>query len=445
MTNRKGFRYVPGVVLAASVAAMAVTSGGCSSTNSPLGNAGCSEFSGGSSSIASLSIDAKTKAFVQAGADFVAVSTSMETAVFNACKGIDTDLGVMDTWSAMSGLDNQTMEACSQAQAKISAVLNAQASAQASCTLAVSGGGCTVDVNAQANCEATCSGMASCTPPDVTVVCDPGQLSGQCSGNCSAMATCEGTAMVAAQCQGSCEADCQGTCTPGTAPTVHCEGTCMGKCVGTCNGTATGSGGMANCSGTCSGTCDAACTYTAGKPAHCDGSCKGSCTGNCKLDANASINCGANVSCKGGCSVMYTAPKCEGDVKPPMCTSDVNCQGSCQAHAEATAMCTPPSAKLECSASAMGSADIQKLVATVQTNLPALIEAIQTQGQIAIKAGEAVAATGGAVVQSAGSLGVKAVACATAAVQASVQASASVNVSVMASANVSGSCGGPTS
>jgi hypothetical protein len=444
MTNRKGFRYVPGVVLGGLLTAAAL-SNGCTAANGggPGGAAGCSEFSSGG--VASLSIDAKTKAFVQAGADLVAVASALETSVYTACKNIDTDLGVMDTWSAKTSLDDQTNEACLQAQTKISAVLNAQASAQASCTLSVSGGGCTVDVNAQANCEASCSGMASCTPPDVTVVCDPGQLSGQCSGTCNANATCEGTVTAAAQCQGSCEADCNGTCTPGTAPQVHCEGTCMGKCSGTCNGTATPAGGMANCSGTCSGTCDAACVYKPGTPAHCDGSCKGSCTGNCKLDANANVMCGANVNCKGGCSVMYTAPKCEGEVKPPMCTSDVNCQGSCQAHAEASAMCTPPSATLECSASAMASADVPKLVATVKTNLPALLEAIQTQGQIAIKAAGHVTATGAAVVQSAGSLGLKAIACATAAAQASASAAVSVNVSVMASASVSGSCGGPTS
>jgi hypothetical protein len=438
MTNRKGFKYLPGFVLAAAIAAMAATSGGCSAAGAA---SGCDEFTSGG--VASLSIDANTKAFVTASADLVAVAGSLESAVLTACIGIDTDLGVMDTWSSKPAKDDQVTEACTQAQTKIKAILDAQAQAQATCTLAVSGGGCTVDVMAQANCTANCTGGASCTPPDVTVACDPGQLSGQCSGTCNASATCEGSATVQAACQGSCEADCSGSCTPPSGAKIHCEGTCMGKCYGTCNGTATGAGGMASCSGTCSGQCDAVCMYTPAKPAHCEGSCNGKCTGNCKLDAMANVNCGAMVNCKGGCSVMYTAPKCEGEITPPMCMADANCQASCKGHAEATAMCTPPTATLECSASA--TTDVQALITTVQKNLPTIVAAVQTQGALAVKAAGNVVTTGGAVVQSVGSLTGKAAICATTAATASLKASASVNVSVMASASVSGSCGGPTS
>jgi hypothetical protein len=140
---------------------------------------------------------------------------------------------------------------------------------------------------------------------------------------------------------------------------------------------------------------------------------------------------------------MYTAPKCEGEIKQPMCMADANCQASCQGHAEATAHCDPPSATLECSASA--TTDVQALITTVGKNLPSIVAAVQTQGALAVKAAGHVVTTGTAVVQTAGSLGGKALLCATAAASASVKASASVNVSVMASASVSGSCGGPTS
>jgi hypothetical protein len=151
------------------------------------------------------------------------------------------------------------------------------------------------------------------------------------------------------------------------------------------------------------------------------------------------------VNCKGGCTVMYTAPKCEGEVTPPMCNADVNCQASCQAHAEATAMCTQPTATLECSATASADAQVKALITTVGKNLPAIVAAIQTQGPIAGKAALHVASTGSAVAQSVATLGGKAVACTAAAIKASADASVSVNVSVMASASVSGSCGGPMS
>jgi hypothetical protein len=181
---------------------------------------------------------------------------------------------------------------------------------------------------------------------------------------------------------------------------------------------------------------------TAPMGGHCEGSCKGGCSGDCKLDANAMINCGANVNCKGGCSVAYTAPKCEGAITPAKCSSDVNCQASCQGHANLTAMCTPPTATLQCSANA--SASVMALVKTVGTNFPALLEAVQVQGPLAVSAVGNLKTTGQAVVSNIGSQTGKALACATAGVSASSKAAASVNVSVMASASVSASAGGPS-
>ncbi len=382
MKNSKSFKYLPGFALAGCVVAMAATSGGCSAVNTIEQAAqGCNEFPG---TVGSLSIGGSAQAFVTAGADLVNIAATMEGSVLTACANIAKDLSVTDTWSAMGpdaggSLDAEVQEACSKASGAISAILNGDAGASAQCGLSITGGQCTASADVEAQCEAKCSGMASCTPPDVTVSCNPGQLSGSCSGTCNATATCEGSATVAAQCQGSCSADCTGTCTPGTAPSVTCKGTCMGNCNGTC--TAMGGTGMPStgkCMGTCDGKCDAACTYDPGTPAHCEGSCQGSCSGSCKLDANAMVSCGANVNCKGGCSVAYTAPKCEGEIKPAKCSSDVNCQGSCQGHANLTAMCTPPTVELECSASA--DASVTALVTTVQTNFPALLAAIRCRG-----------------------------------------------------------------
>jgi hypothetical protein len=435
-----------GAFLAAGIFAIAASSGGCSAASTiQQAASGCDEFNGGASSVASLSIDGDTKAFLTASANLVTVAKSLETSVLNACIAIDTDLGVTDTWTAMASMpDSELTEACNQASTAIKGVLSGDAGAQAQCALSISSGYCTVDASVQASCEGSCSGMASCTPPDVTVACMPGELSGECDAMCNASATCEGSVSAQAQCQGSCQADCTGTCTPGTAPTVHCEGTCMGNCNGTC--TASGGTGMPStgaCMGTCSGTCDAACMITPGTPAHCDGSCKGTCSGSCKLDATAMINCGAMVNCKGGCSVAYKAPKCEGKITAPMCMASASCQASCQSSAEVQAMCTPPSAKLECSASA--SAQVTALVTTVQKNLPAILAGFQAQGQLALDAALQVKTTGVALAGNATSLTGKAFACAGVAAEASVKASASVSVSVMASASVSGSCGGPSS
>ena len=441
MTHRKAFRYAPGLLLATGVS-FVMLGGGCSAANQIAGAAqGCDEFSGGASSVASLQIDATTKTFLTSVMDLQSVATSMENSVYTACKGFDTALGVMDTWSTMKDLDDQTKEACAQAKAKIDAVLAAGASAQASCSLAISGGECQVSADAEATCEASCTGAASCTPPDITVACDPGELSGQCSGTCNASATCEGTAMLAAMCTGSCAADCQGTCdVTATTPKIHCTGTCMGNCTGTCDGSTTSG---AACAGKCDGECDAQCKIAGGVNAHCDGTCTGSCTGDCKLAANANVNCGAMVNCKGGCSVTVTAPKCEGKITPPMCNVDANCQGSCQAHAEVMASCTPPSASLECSANA--TSDMQTLVTAVQANLPALLQAFQTQGQLAVDAAGQVISAGTAIAGEVTSLSGKAIACAGVAGQAAVSAQASINVSVSASASVSGSCGASSS
>jgi hypothetical protein len=437
MSHRKTVRYASGLLLAGGVAALALSSG-CSAADALQG---CDEFSGGSASVAALQIDGNSKAFVTAAADFVGAVSSMETAVYTACAKIDTDLHVTDTWSAKGSLDDQTNEACAQAANKINAILAEGVSVQAACYLSISGGHCEVDANVEATCEGQCTGAANCTPPDVMVACQPGDLSVQCSDQCQLNATCEGTVMAAATCQGSCSADCTGECDiTASAPTVRCEGTCTGKCTGTCDGsTANGT----TCAGTCSGTCDANCKFTGGVAAHCNGSCNGSCTGDCKLDANATVNCGANVRCKGGCNVTGTAPQCEGEVTPPMCNVDAHCQASCQGHAEATASCTPPAVAFECDATA--TPDMMSLVATLKTNLPVILQAVQTQGPLAVKAGGHVASTGADLLAAAGSIGGKAAACITTAVPASAKASVSVSVSVMASASVSGSCGGPKS
>jgi hypothetical protein len=436
MKKSIGLKYVPGLALVGFVGAV---SSGCSAANA-INNAvqatqGCDEFTSGG--VAGLQIDAKTKAFVQATADLVATAKSMETSVYNACKAIDTDLMVPDTWTKMNGLDAQVTEACTQANTKINAILAAAKTAQVVCGLSVSGGECTVNASAQASCEASCQASATCMEPDITVRCQPGELTGSCSGMCIAGGTCEGTASVEAACNGTCEADCDGECDGSTTAQVSCNGTCSGNCTGSC---VTGSTTMVNgamCTGTCQGTCDAKCTYATGVKMHCQGTCNGKCTGNCTLASSGALSCGAMVNCRGGCMGTYTAPSCEGALKPAMCMGDANCQGSCQGDAALTAMCTPPVASLECEGTL--STDLQSLVTTLQKNLPAIILAAQTQGPLAGMGSAAVVQAGGSVVGELTTLSGKALACATAATQAYVGAVTSLNATVTVSVTVSAS------
>jgi hypothetical protein len=398
-------RSLPGAIMAGAVVAIAMANGGCSAaseanaalTNVEQATSGCDEFDQGESSIASLSIDGDTKAFVTASVNLEAVATQAETAVLAACKAIDSDLGVTDTWSAMKGdggsSDAETAEACKQAANKIKTVLESDASA--GCALVISRGYCFVDEQAQVSCESSCTGMTTCTAGDITTLCTPAELTGECDGSCKAGACCEGSVQTVAQCQGACEADCTGMC-DGNA--------CNGK--------------------------------------HCAGTCEGMCTGQCTLAANAQVNCGAKVNCRGGCSVAYKAPQCETTVTPPSCKVSKTCEASCTSNVEAKAKCTPPGASLECNGTV--SADVQAVVDTVKKNMPAIILLVQTQGRLVLDAANQVVTTGKVVADQVTSLGGKAIACAGKAVQVDADASASLNVSVQASASVSGSCGGPT-
>ncbi len=399
---------------------------------------GCDELNGGAEAVAKLDVDAKLKTFITATADLKTIADRIKADVKTACVGMSTSLGLMDTWTALGDSDDAISNpnktgACDQASVKIQAIMAANPSANA--TLIVSGGQCTVDANLQAMCEATCKSDVMCTEPDITVRCEPGQLTGECSANCNANAFCEGSAMVAANCMGACEAECQGTCNGSCTGTI--TGGCSGTCEGKCDGVATPAGGMANCTGTCEGKCSmpAATASCRGK---CAASCNGKCTGNCKLDSTAMVNCGAMVNCKGGCSVMYTAPKCETELTPAMCSGDVSCQGSCTSRAEVNATCTPPSAQFIFTTS---SPDLDLLKAALEANMPKIWLAFKTEGPLAVKAAAHVVTAGTAAAQAAGSFGGKAVACATASVTAAASASASVNVSFQASASVSGSAG----
>jgi len=399
---------------------------------------GCDELKQGPDAVATLSIDAKLKAFVQATADLQVVAGQIKTDVKTACANMATSLDVADTWTPLGDMDGAIHNdsgtgACDKASAKISAILSANANANA--TVIISAGECTVNADIQAQCEGSCKADVTCTEPDITVRCDPGQLTGQCDAMCSASAVCEGSIDVRAECSGTCAAECTGTCSGSCTGTI--TGGCSGMCDGKCDGVATPAGGMANCAGMCEGKCSQL-SATAMCTGQCSATCKGKCAGECTLDNMSSINCGANVSCKGGCSVAYTAPKCEAALKPPMCMGDASCQASCSGRAELKAQCKPATVKFSFTGD---SADLVKLKAAIETNLPKIWLAAKTQGPIAVKAAGRVVDAGAGAVSAAATFGGKAIACAGAAASATVSASASVSVSVQASASVSTSCG----
>ena len=80
--NRNGLRYVPGLLVAGLVAAAALTTGGCSAVATLAAAAqGCDEFPG---SVSTLQLGGDAQAFVQAGADVVALAKCMECEVLTA-------------------------------------------------------------------------------------------------------------------------------------------------------------------------------------------------------------------------------------------------------------------------------------------------------------------------------------------------------------------------
>jgi hypothetical protein len=336
-------------------------------------------------------------AFVLAMSDLSTVSGKMRASMAVACAAIATDLGVSAVPSVGDGTmvsDDTMQQVCTMATTAIKAAWMSPP--------LVEGGMCEVDAQAQFSCESQCDVTHQCTPPTVVARCTPAELSGTCSGTCDAMATCEGSATVMANCQGTCAASCTGTCTGGT-------------CVGMCDGAAS----MGTCTGMCQGECS--------------GSCKGTCSGDCTLDSNASINCGAEATCKGGCSVAYTEPVCEGVLTPPMCTIDANCEAACESQASLEATCTPPSIVF------VSTGNSAMLNATLTTNLPAILEVV-AQGALVAKA----AANVSMAAQSVGMQLSDSAACTVmfgvdfaTQVTASVAASTTISVSVMASATVS--------
>jgi hypothetical protein len=258
---------------------------------------------------------ASVKAFLDSVNALSAAINDINAKFKSACNAMNADLGLP--------LGADAAAACKTIHDRVNALPAGAVNVSFS-------GGCTVDASLEANCQAACSGSASC---DIAAHCEPGQLYGTCSASCSGK--CDVTAPTVT-CTGTCYGECD--VTAGASCTGECSGSCSGVCNGTCDGAATTGSAAGNCKGTCVGSCDATCTGKCTVSA--GATCTGKCSGRCEYTPGSATCTG---ECHGGCSVAYTAPKCEGKLT---CTSDVNCQASCHAQASAHVSCANPTVEV---------------------------------------------------------------------------------------------------
>jgi hypothetical protein len=211
-----------------------------------------------------------------------------------------------------------------------------------------------------------------------------------------------------------CDAECGLEVDPGKVA-ASCEPAQLsGYCQGTCTG---------RCEGTCTGECQGECSAKDAQ-GRCVGECKGTCKGSC------------DATCHAKCEGTWKAPRCETEVQPG--SAKAECAASCDSSAKVRASCQPPKLAIDGAAQA---AAMQTLVASLRTNLPALIQAQVRLGQ---QLGGDIQAVVGASKRLQGRLdgaGNKAVACVSAAASGLVSATAKINVSVKASASVSAKAG----
>jgi hypothetical protein len=225
----------------------------------------------------------------------------------------------------------------------------------------------------------------------------------RCTANVEARAWCSGA--------------CQAQVDPGEI-VARCEparlsGYCSGRCTG-------------GCEGTCRGQCDGQCAMHDAS-GQCAGRCSGTCYGAC------------DATCHARCEGQWQAPRCEGYVQGP--SVDAECQASCDARADMRGGCTPPQVAVQAGQNA---AEVMRLAATLQQNLPLLLHAEFALGKRVAASAETIVRVGAELPRVIGDAGAQAIACTAAAADASVSASARIRVSVQASASVSGRVGAGT-
>lgn len=311
-----------------------------------VGGTACLEDNPG---VCSADLQAKVASLTDASEALIAASDALKADVAAACYNIALDLDVPDIEPVPAEITDQYVQDICTAAAT---AINDQITADVVVDVIVQGGYCTVDAQAQLDCEAECQIEGECDPGSIETRCDPGYLSVMCEGECQANAWCEGTVELEASCSGD----------------------CYGMCKGQCDGSDTPAGG-----------------------AECTGRCEGTCTGDCQLAADASIDCGAEVRCRGGCTAEGRLPECRTTIEEPECNVDADCNAGCQGQASFQAECTEP----EVLVVVTGDVD-PDFVPTITENFPIIYNAFATYGPTILEQAAAVATAAAEVANAAG-------------------------------------------
>lgn len=350
----------------------------------PMGGGG-STVGGGScgGSFGTTQAAAKITAFVGAASEFSASAAAAEQETLDACKRMGVALGMSAGELSGSGTDGM-QNVCNAVHQRFASEMQQLRQANVQINIMARPPVCEVSVNAYAECAAHCE--ADIQPGQVEIQCEGGEIRGQCD----------------AQCTGSCSVSVQGQCTG------RCEGACNGQC------------SAQNADGSCAGQCN------------------GSCNGSCVVQAQASCQ----GECRGGCSVQYREPYCTGNVTPPRVSAE--CDGYCDAHAEASAHCTPGEVEVGVSGVNTQADRIARIQAAARAGLGS-IAGLRLRLQRLQQSAGTLARLAPGVPRAAIQVSAGAVACATEAAGATARAMASVNVSVQVnvqmSASISGSAG----
>lgn len=366
------------------------------------------ELSGSCSGDFGASVAAqKLETFLAATADFTGAAAELEGSIIGACEDMAKELEIPDSELAGTPGEPKVKAVCRPVSAKLEAELkDLRASAKLTMNVAVTPPRCEAKVDAYADCVGHCD--VDVDPGKVEVQCEGGELRGQCD------AECHGSC--AANVEGKCEGSCEGTCSGG------CSGTCEGTCDGKCSATAADGSCQGKCDGTCKGSCSAGC--------------QGSCDGTCVVKADAKCE----GECRGDCSVAMKAPTCTGDVRAPSASAD--CKASCDARISAKAECKPGRIAVDVKGKAESNiADrAARVRAAIESGLGTVLAARAKLARLQASGG-AIVQTAGSLPKAIGELGLNAAACATQAAAILPRATASVSFSFEASASLTASAG----
>lgn len=376
------------LVLSVSLGLSGLVIAGCVPRSHHAGGGGggeTSSMSGCDRDFGATAAAAKLETFFAATAAWQDAAMGIQRDLMNACQVTGQALGM--TQAEMSASGDGLEQLCSTVDTRLRSEIDAvRGSAHAELQVDSRPPHCEVSVNAYADCMAHCE--ATVDPGSVQITCEGGELRGQCDAECSGHCSVQ----VDAACSGTCEGSCEGTCTARNA-----DGSCNGQCNGTCHGS-------------------------------------------CVVDAHASCQ----GECRGGCSVQFREPYCTGTVRRP--SASARCTGSCQAHVEATARCTPGETHVTMSGGldAEGQARLARVQAAIHDGISQILT-IRTRVERLRTAGAEIVRMAPEIPQSAAAVGINAIVCATAAAGAVAEASASVSVSVNVSVSMSASVSGSAS